>query len=161
VNRWYRLVEQPLTEEELFLIANSIYAPSYISLESALNFYGLIPEGVFAITSVSTRKTQDFQTPVGHFFYRSHAPSLHFGYSLAQTGNRRFKIATPEKAVLDYLYFHREMNSFDDFEAWRIDADSLKTLLDPEKTKAFLALFGNKSLEKRMGKLLKYINQHD
>jgi predicted transcriptional regulator of viral defense system len=51
---------QELDERGLFEIANRIYAPSYVSFEMALSYYGLIPESVFAITSASTRKTSRF-----------------------------------------------------------------------------------------------------
>src|SRR5579864_6761878 len=55
---YYIFSDLKLSEDVLFLIANRIYSPSYVSLESALSYYGLIPEGVLSITSVSTRKTE-------------------------------------------------------------------------------------------------------
>lgn len=51
------------------LIANRIYQLSYLSLETALSFYSVIPEGVYALTSVSSRKTQTMHTPVASFIY--------------------------------------------------------------------------------------------
>jgi predicted transcriptional regulator of viral defense system len=56
-NRYYRFTDYPLNEEGLFYCANTIYKPSYVSLESALSIYGFIPEGVFQITSCTTLKT--------------------------------------------------------------------------------------------------------
>lgn len=52
-------------EENLYKIANRIYLPSYVSLESALSYYHLIPESVYGITSISTRRTNSFKTSIG------------------------------------------------------------------------------------------------
>ena len=101
-NSWYRLTENPLDLDTLFFISNQMYAPSYISLESALSYYGFIPEGVFKITAISTLKTQEFTTPASVFSYRSIKPELYFGYQLVSFGSFHFKIAEPEKTILDY-----------------------------------------------------------
>ena len=61
-------------------IANRIYRPSYISLHTALSFYGLIPEAVVQITSVSTLKTATFRNPFGEYSYKSIKSGLMFGY---------------------------------------------------------------------------------
>ena len=84
-NGFYRFKDQRVTEDTLFLIAGKIYTPSYISLESALSFYQLIPEGVFSITSITTLKTQSFSTPIATFSYQSVKPNLFFGYRLEKT----------------------------------------------------------------------------
>jgi predicted transcriptional regulator of viral defense system len=76
-NSWYRLKETPLDSDTLFFISNQIYQPSYISLETAMSHYGFIPEGVFKVTSVSTLKTNDFQTAIGNFGYQNIKPSLY------------------------------------------------------------------------------------
>ncbi len=57
---YYLFADTPLDEPALSLIANRLYAPSYVSFESALSRHGLIPEGVYAVTSASTRKTAVF-----------------------------------------------------------------------------------------------------
>src|SRR3989338_6658324 len=61
---YYIFSDIALNEEKLFLVANRLYGPSYVSLEMALSFYGLIPEGVYALTSITTRKTEHFKAPV-------------------------------------------------------------------------------------------------
>jgi predicted transcriptional regulator of viral defense system len=61
-------------------LANKIYRPSYISLHSALSFYGLIPESVLTITSVSTLKTAEFENNFGRFSYNSVKESAYFGF---------------------------------------------------------------------------------
>ena len=99
---YYRLTGQPISgDADLFFIANRIYSPSYVSLESAWRWYDFIPEGVFTITSVSTLKTAAFATPLGHFSYRRLKPDLFWGYRLEEYGSFRFKIADPAKAILD------------------------------------------------------------
>ena len=80
VRGYYIFSDLKLSEEILFKIANRIYLPSYISLESALSYYHLIPESVYGITSISTRKTYHFVTSIGEFIYRALKPPLFFGY---------------------------------------------------------------------------------
>ena len=53
----------------LYLIANKLYQPSYVSLEKALSHYGIIPETVYAITSVTTKPTREFKSSKGVFSY--------------------------------------------------------------------------------------------
>lgn len=93
----------------LELIANMIYGPSYVSLEKALQLYGLIPEHVEMITSVTAKASQEFKTPVGHFSYTHCHPRA---YAIGVT-TRSFSeyenpmIATPEKALTDMLTIRR------------------------------------------------------
>lgn len=67
INRFYTWPNKPLDESQIAFIANRIDTPSYISLKSALRWYNFIPEGVFQQFSVTTRKTKDFETPIGDF----------------------------------------------------------------------------------------------
>jgi hypothetical protein len=102
--------DRKLTPSRLF-IANQLYGPSYASLEYALGFYGLIPERVADITSVTTRKTKQFKNVFGTFIYRHIKPDCFSGYTIVKDEVRlSFFIAEPEKAVVDFLYFN--MNSF-------------------------------------------------
>ena len=90
-----------------FLLAGSIYGPSYISFEYALGFYGLIPEMVYTVTSATfeKKKAKKYETPFGTFTYRD-VPSEVFplGIRLMQEGNYYYRIAAPEKALCDILY---------------------------------------------------------
>jgi len=90
----------------LFFLANNLYSPSYISLESALSYYRMIPEKVVAITSISSKKTQRFVNSYGNFIYHHIAPKLYGDFAAAQDefGNK-FYLATPERALVDFLYF--------------------------------------------------------
>jgi hypothetical protein len=85
------------------ILANMIYGPSYISFEYALAYYSLIPERVEEVTSVTTGKSKQFNTPGGIFSYR-HIPRAYysFGFSRKKLSDERgFLIAGPEKAVAD------------------------------------------------------------
>lgn len=93
----------------LELLANMIYGPSYVSLERALHIYGLIPEHVEMVTSVTFKVCKEFNTPVGNFLYAHCHPK---SYSVGVT-TRKFSelenplIATPEKALTDMLTIRR------------------------------------------------------
>ena len=89
----------------LFYISNELVFPSYVSLESALSHYELIPEGIFrGVVAVTTRKTVMFSNPVGVFYYHHVKPSLFVGFKRINIDGFRVNIATPEKALLDYFY---------------------------------------------------------
>src|SRR3989338_4334322 len=90
---YYIFSDLPLSEQVLFEIANRIYPPSYVSLETALAYHKLIPESVYAVTSVSTRKTYHLRTPVAELFYRTVKGNLFFGYNLVTYDKKSFKIA--------------------------------------------------------------------
>jgi len=146
---FYCFESQIFDRNFLFLTANKIYSPSYVSLEVALSFYDLIPEEIFQITSVSTKKTVGFQTPVGSFRYRHIKPSLYWGYRLVDFDSQKILVADPEKAVLDYLYLHPSLKSPEDFEEMRINIDEFKSQINIEKFKKYLISFENKQLLKR------------
>jgi predicted transcriptional regulator of viral defense system len=159
VNRWYTFAP-PTTQEDLLIISNRIYAPSYISMQWALSYYRLIPEGVYTITAITSLKTQDFTTTVGTFSYRHVKPSLMFGYRLVTFQGLTYKLAEPEKLVLDYLYLNAEIDSLEDLEGLRLNVAEMKSLLDQQKLKNYLALFKNKALEKRLNILTEKLLNH-
>lgn len=88
-----------------FFIANKLYEPSYISLSSALSYYGIIPETVYACTSVTTKISRELATPKGNFIYQRIKKSAFTGYGLRLIDKEKVLIAEPEKALADYLYF--------------------------------------------------------
>lgn len=97
---------------ENFSIANALYGPSYISLESALSFYGLIPERVFATTSVTFKAAKIFDNEVGHFEYdKISLPYYAFGQKYIELKNGQFcMIATPEKALCDKIITEKKLS---------------------------------------------------
>ena len=146
---FYYFSTQDVNQNFLFYTANKIYAPSYVSLEMALKHYGLIPEEIFQITSVGTKKTTNFQTSVGNFSYRQIKPSLYFGYRLVEFGQQKMLIAELEKAILDYLYIHPKLKTTADFEGMRVNIDEFRSHINLEKFQKYLEAFRSKALSKR------------
>ena len=143
---------------DYFFIANKIYSPSYISLESALSHYGFIPETTLQITSVSTRKTNLFDTQFGVFSYQSIKNDLYFGYEVIENNHRPFTLATPEKAILDYLYLHSEITSIEDLEGLRLNSEMINNRVDKKKFDTYLNQFNNLELNNRYNILQEYLN---
>lgn len=112
---YYVFSDTEINENVLYVMANEIYDPSYVSLESAFSYYNLIPEGVYSVTSVSSKKTIVMKTPFGNFNYKKMKPELMFGYGLVGYKNHNFKMAEIEKAVLDYFYINPRVKSEEDF----------------------------------------------
>ena len=87
-----------------FLVTNHLQKASCVSLQSALSFYGLIPEVVNITTSVSTGRPERLDTPLGTYEFRHIKTELLFGYRMTELGEQSALIATPEKALLDLIY---------------------------------------------------------
>jgi predicted transcriptional regulator of viral defense system len=88
-----------------FLVANALKPASYVSLQSALEYHGMIPEYVPEVTSITTERPEVLETPLGRFRYRHVKKSLLFGYQKMKTalGQEAF-VAEPEKSLLDLIY---------------------------------------------------------
>lgn len=156
-NSWYHLNENELNELVLFLISNQIYTPSYISLESALAYYGFIPEGVFTITAISTLKTARFNTPIGLFNYQNVKPNLLFGYKLMPYLHFNFKMAEPEKAMLDYLYLHPDIKSDNELYELRLNIHEIKQQINFDILNDYCTFIHAKSLTNRVKTFIKFI----
>lgn len=141
-------VEQ--SRELWWFVANKIFAPSYISLHAALAYYGFIPEAVFQVTSVTTRKTRYFESANKSFAYRHLKPALYFGYTLLPWQDRSVKMAELEKALLDFLYLNAGIKSTDDFEGMRWNNEIIEERLDWDKVDAYASAMTNNSLLKRL-----------
>jgi predicted transcriptional regulator of viral defense system len=87
-----------------FLVANRLQHSSYVSLQSALAFYSLIPETVNITVSVTTGRPERLGTPLGIFEFRHIKSNLFFGYQMTALGDQEALVATPEKALLDLVY---------------------------------------------------------
>ena len=122
---------------EPFLLANHLTGPSYISMESALSYWGLIPEKVFEITSVTTQKSIVYKTKVGRYRYVK-VPLPYYAFGLRRvelTPRQHIMIATAEKALCDKItttsrLFLRSTKQAKDFliDDLRIDRDDLRKL---------------------------------
>lgn len=155
-NGYYCFSTTQIEEGFLFFTANKIYNPSYISFESALSFYGIIPEGVFMMTSATSLKTTVFNTTIGKFQYKKIKSNLFFGYKIINLDKYSFKIAELEKVILDMLYLNESLDSIESFESLRWNKEELKKI-DFEKLSNYQLLFNSKALNKRVNHLMKYI----
>lgn len=88
-----------------FLVANRMVQPSYVSLQSALAYYGLIPEVVPVTTSVTTLRPGRWDTPLGSYAFRHVKTELFQDYRLLEVADEQQAfVASPEKALLDLVY---------------------------------------------------------
>ncbi|MGM9790520.1 MAG: hypothetical protein ACI3Y9_09505 [Candidatus Cryptobacteroides sp.] len=93
------------------LIANHIYGPSYVSVQTALRHYGLIPERVHLIQSLTTKHSRCFETPVGNFDYKCcNNEYFPIGVRLENDNDITYLIATPEKALCDLINYSKGVN---------------------------------------------------
>lgn len=160
-NGWYLFTETTVDEALLWFAANRIYQPAYLSLETALSYHGLIPEGVYTLTSVGTRKTTVFRTPIGTFRYQRLLPRLYFGYEvLRPMGNRPVLMAGLEKAILDYCYLNPRLTTAADFAALRLNTDVLQAKLDLARLADYQTLFAHQRLNQRVRALLSLLPAH-
>ncbi len=159
INRWY-VFSKPLSQEDLLITSNRICAPSYVSLQWALSYYHLIPEGVFSITAVTSLKTHHFKTPIGAFSYKHVKPSLLFGYRLMEFGGMAYRLAEPEKAILDYLYLNPSVRTQQDIDSLRLNRNEFENLIDTARLNSYLGIFNSKSLTKRVKLITEKLIQH-
>ncbi|MBN2315130.1 MAG: hypothetical protein JXM79_14465 [Sedimentisphaerales bacterium] len=88
-----------------FILANTMKKASYVSLQSALGYFGMIPEHVPTVTSVTTLRPSRVETPLGRFLFRHIKKDQFYGYRQVDLGfHQKAFIATPEKALLDLVY---------------------------------------------------------
>ncbi len=157
-NQWYAFNDAGRSENIEWLAANLMYAPSYISLHTALSWYNLIPEMINTTTSVTTRKTNKFSTPLGTYDYHRIKPELFgFGYILenadaymGERGNsRKIMVATPQKAVLDFFYINSFYDSEKDMEDLRLNETELLKIVN-KAFYQFLDRYESKALDRRI-----------
>lgn len=157
-NRWYVFNDTESRENVEWLAANLIYAPSYISLHTALSWYNLIPEMIAATTSVTTLKTSRFSTPLGNFDYHSIKPDL-FGFGCVlensdsfsrESGkSRKILVATPQKAILDFFYINSFYRSEQDFIDLRLNDSELSKHINDDFY-LYMEKYQNKALERKI-----------
>lgn len=97
----YILSNNPPT---MFEIANYLQRPSYISFETALSLYGIIPETVYTIISATTGPSKEYNLQNQNYRYQRVKKELFFGYRLLRIKDKAVLVADKEKALLDYIY---------------------------------------------------------
>ncbi len=160
---WYYFNDNDLTQLEIYNIANRIYEPSYISLEYALNIYNIIPEWVFTITSITTKRTYFFKSKLHNFSYRNIKKDYFFWYNIVtiKKDNTYYKIATLEKAIIDYIYLNSHIKTNDDFYELRWNIDELKAHINMKNFNKILSQYNQKTFLNRIQVFISYINSND
>lgn len=128
-------------------IANKLYDPSYVSLETALSYYSIIPEVAMGVTSVTTKPTREFRNHYGFFRYRCIVKRAYLGYRLMEDQGQMVKIAEPEKALVDYIYFNILDRNVIDLDALRVNKRKLKEL-DKKKITVYASNFSKRMVNK-------------
>ncbi len=156
---YYTFPEYRESADFALYFANIIYKPSYISLHTALSFYGMIPEAVPQITSVTTLKTKSFSNSFSEYSYKNIKPELMFGYDLKEMeAGRRIKFATPEKALIDLLYLYPFYNTEREIEELRLDESYMEDEFNMDRLTEFSDRIGSKALSNRIDMLRKVHN---
>lgn len=158
---WYAFADLLQISEFSRYIAQRIYTPSYISLHSALSYYGIIPEAVTRITCVTTNKTTHYENAFGEYSYQTVRPSLFFGYEprvLPQ--GYTYHLAMPEKALLDLLYLYPQYDTKNEMQELRLDDYWMQEELNVNRLRAFVERSSSQSLQKRT-ELLIQTYRHD
>lgn len=152
---YYTFPEYGGKSDYIWYFANRIYRPSYISLHTALSFYGMIPEAVIQISSVTSLKTASFSNAFGEYSYRSVKEELMFGYEHKPvTDSLTLLFALPEKAILDLLYLYPFYNSEQEMEELRLDESFMAEDLKKELLMEYTVRIKSRALESRVKKLL-------
>lgn len=123
------------------VLANRVYSPSYISFETALSYYGIIPESVYSVTSATTKPSREFFLGEISYSYKTIKRDAYTGYRPQEFAGEVALMATPEKALIDYLYFvNLGKKTLND----RLDTKNINF----SKLKSYLGLFKRDGLER-------------
>ena len=120
--------------------ANKLYEPSYVSLETTLSHYSIIPEVSMGVTSVTTKPTRRFKNKHGLFIYRTVRPDIFTGYYVEKHGTFDIFIAEAEKALVDYLYFKTYRRKKVSLKDERLDNEMILKL-DRKKINKYAKLY--------------------
>jgi predicted transcriptional regulator of viral defense system len=151
--------EYTTSKDYVYYFANRIHQPSYISLYTALSFYGMIPETIVPITSITSIKTAVFKNKCGEYSYRSIKKDLFFGYDLKViNGGQAIKLATAEKALLDLFYIYPFYRAETDMLNLRFNEEFLKDSLNIELLLDYASRYKNKSFQQRLNVFINAYN---
>jgi len=144
-------------EPHPFLIANRLQRGSYVSFQSALAYYDLIPEHVPVVTSATTGRSESLKTPLGVFIFRHLKAGMFSGFRQVKIADRQQAvIATSEKALVDLLYATPGSDSDGYIEELRLqNTDGLSE----DELEKHAGVTGNCKVERAVKKILKAIEQ--
>lgn len=152
-NSYYLFSNRTDSELLRFFISNTIYEPSYVSLQSALSYHHYIPEAAFHVTAVSTNKTKTFETPRGTYLYQTIQPAAFLGYELIKNEEMTVKIASPEKALVDLIYLNKKLRDADEIRALRLENVKMQKEFSFESCGRYASFFQSKVLEQMISLL--------
>ena len=157
---WY-LIEEPYRARDVSeaVIANTVVQPSYLSLEWALGFYGLIPEAVFNPTSITTARGIEFTANDRGYFYHHVRPAFFAGYEKVKRGGDVFIIAGPEKALLDKMYIAMRIGKFSTDWLKGLRLQNLN-ILDEDKLRGFATLVSKPGFAAAVDTAAAYIREN-
>ncbi|MFH1553037.1 MAG: hypothetical protein ABID83_05315 [Candidatus Omnitrophota bacterium] len=145
-NNLYEFIEPgPEVKIPDLYVANRLYEPSYVSLETALSIYSIIPDIAAGVTSVSTRPTRTFRNRHGSFFYRTCRSAAFTGYRLMLYDGFKTYIADKEKALVDFLYYRLRSGFSLNFDEERFNKKILKKI-NWKKVFYYAGLFNEKTV---------------
>jgi predicted transcriptional regulator of viral defense system len=170
-NKWYIFSNVANTNGLSYLISNAICQPSYISLESALCFYELISSNSInsnyfnfsdenTIQAITKHKTVVYHNDRGVYSYRKIKPEFYFGFDTLEIDGKPIKMANPEKALIDFLYFNANLNSLSKLTSISWNIQTLGQL-DWKKLSSIQLIIGSKALDRRMDLLKKGLKMTD
>ena len=160
IYRWYYVLnKQEINTWILHKIANIIHHPSYISLETALSYYNLIPEAVYTTTSITTKKTLEINNEYLDFSYKSIKSDFFWWYKIENIKKNNYLIADIEKTILDYFYLNKQLNNENDIIWLRLNSQILKEQVDRKKIEKYLKRFNKNFLNKKIELLFKLLDK--
>lgn len=152
---WYAFADYIHQPDYARYFAGKMCTPSYISLHTALSFYGIIPEAVVEITSVTTQKTCRYENTFGQFSYQTIRPRLFWGFEpKTMREGKLYMMATPEKAIIDLLYLYPQYATADDMRELRLDEDWMREELDKRRLEEYVKRVGSPIITKKVRLLL-------
>jgi predicted transcriptional regulator of viral defense system len=158
LRRGIYLLEEPYRKQmpSVYYISNCLLRPSYVSLQTALQFHGMIPEAVGVVQAVTPKHGREWETAVGTFDFRSIKQERFWGYREYATGRpnrpqQTFLMARPEKCLLDVFYRKKGQ-----WEAPRLRQMRFQNLdrLDPERLESYAERFDSPKVSAATGRLL-------
>ena len=138
-----------------FCLAYQMYVPNYISLVSALRLYNFIPESVYAVTAVTTRKTKKFHFRNKLFRYHHISEKFYFGYLPEEWRGLTFYLASPEKAILDTVYLDSRYSDPDWIHEMRFDYDEMNEQINRETLNIYTDYYDSKVVRQRIDLIFK------